>query len=108
MRKPKNNPMTEGEFFASLAKKANYLPEDTLRDVYYGLVKFIMAQFREGKQVNLPHLGRFTLAKIKGHKRRDINTGQMDEKDIRQIYFLGCAELKNYIQNMEVKVDVRD
>ena len=99
----KNNAKTEAELFDALAMRSNSLPVDTCKEVYYGLVKTLMDEFRNGREVNLPGLGRFALIDMKGHRYHDVNTNSTQVKDIRKIVFAGCRGLKKYVNEMIIK-----
>jgi nucleoid DNA-binding protein len=99
----KNNAKTEAELFDALVMRSNSLPLDTCKQVYYGLVKTMMDEFRNGREVNLPGLGRFALVEMKGHRYHDVTTGSIKIKDIRKIAFAGCVALKKYLNEMIIK-----
>ena len=96
--------INEGELFKKLSDRANFMPEDVIREVYFGLIKVIIGEFRDGKEVILPGLGKFRLVNMKDHKRVNIATGEAYVSDMRKIAFSGCAALKKYINQMTIKV----
>lgn len=101
-RTSKNNAITEAELFTALSRRSNSLPEDTVREVYFGLVKVIVDQFRAGREVLLPRLGKFSLTEH-DYKRIDINTGAPCASRLRKVTFSGSLELRKYINNMDIK-----
>lgn len=108
MARTRNNCITEGELFAALARRSNSLPEDTVREVYYGLVKVIVDQFREGRDVNLPGLGRLHLTDARSSRSHNVATREEYVRHLRQVVFSSCKELKLYIAAMHVKERIRD
>ncbi len=103
MLKKKANSISEEELFASLSHYANGLPDKTVRDVYYSLIKVIVNQFRRGKDINLPKLGTFYVVEKKNIPLTNLNTGEKYRKNIRVITFTGCKAIKKYISSMDIR-----
>ena len=95
--------ISEAELFKKLSDKANFIPEDTVKDIYYSLIKVIISEFRDGKEVILPGFGKFRLIEIKDYRRVNIATGKAYISDMRKIAFSGCVSLKKYINQMVIK-----
>lgn len=104
-RKTRNsNSIGEGELFAQLSRRSNSLPEDTVKEVYYGLIKVMIDQFKKGKEIILPGLGKFYLIERKDYKRFNFKTGVLTLKArMRKVVFVGCKAFKSYINEMEIK-----
>ncbi len=99
----KNNSINREDFFKALSSHSNYIPEAAAREVYYGLVRLIIKQFKEGREINLPDLGKFRLIVMKGHKKHNIATGATDIIDLRKIAFSGSIPFKKYINQMVLR-----
>jgi len=85
----RDNTMSEDKFFAVLSKKVNYLPENTVRDVYFGVTQIIKEEIRKGNGLWLPDFGGFTLT-THGSKHGGV-------RKIGQLYFRTSVPLKKYI-----------
>jgi len=103
--KSKNNSITEGEMFAALSKHSNYLPEGTVKDVYYGLLKVITEQFRAGKDIILPGLGKLYVIQKREQQHYNINLRKIDKilPPSRQVVFIMSDPFKKYINQMIIK-----
>lgn len=58
-------------FFKNLTDRSGAYSEESVRNVYFGLVKLITDGFRAGAVVELPHIGKFSVrtrvARFKGN-----------------------------------------
>jgi len=85
------------DFFTAISKNSNYVSEDIVRDVFYGMVRVIGQELRDKGAVELPDLGHLVLHKMKERMSRDVNTKlliKIPEKNI--IKFRPCFDLKKY------------
>lgn len=99
----KDNSISEGELFAALSRRSNSLNADVCKEVYYGLVKVIVDQFRAGKDIILPGLGKMYLNKRPGRNSRNINTKALEwipEKN--EVAFKVAKPLREYIHSITI------
>ena len=101
MAKPKNNAMSEEEFFASVGMNANGLPEEVVRSVYFGMLKNIIEEFRKGREINLPKLGTVYLYPGRNVRIRNIHTGVIETHPrSNEIHFKANYRLNEYIKTL--------
>ena len=105
MKKSKNNSISEGDLFLELSKRSNSLPESTVKEVYYGLIKVIIDQFRAGRDITLPGLGKFYISES-NTRLYNINTKTSYSAKLRKVVFLACGSFKKYINEMIIKTNV--
>jgi len=103
MLKSRNNSITEDEMFRALSLRSNGLPENTCRDVYYGMVKMIVDQFRSGRDIILPGLGKLYVVQKKATKGLNIHTRMVEMRPARNdITFVGADSLKKYMNSIDL------
>lgn len=109
MKIKQDKSINESEFFSRLAKYSNYIPENTVRDVYYALLKVIAEQFREGREIILPNLGKFYVFTKPPQKHYSFKTRGVTEVIgvSKQVDFQVSQSLKGYINSTVLK-DSRD
>lgn len=61
-------------FFAALAPYTNYLDEEILQQVFYGLVRMISIDLRGKHEIILPDLGTFYIKIRPSRRRLDVHT----------------------------------
>lgn len=86
----RDNTMSEDQFFSVLSKKVNYLPDNTVRDVYFAFTQIIREEIKKGNGLFLPSLGGLTLV------RHRAKLGRIPK--IGQLYFRTSEPLKAYIK----------
>lgn len=92
------------EFFSSVAAKANYVSGESVKDIYYGLLRVIIQELRERGAVNLPDFGDIVIHRHKARMSHDLQTDSMvmlPEKST--IKFRPCKELKKYFHIVGAK-----
>lgn len=103
MLKSRNNSIGEDDLFLQLGIKSGGLPDDVCRNVYYGLVKVIVEQFRSGKDIILPGLGKMYMVEKKPSRGLDVSKGEVVMRPgHREIVWNTADSLKKYINTMEV------
>lgn len=86
-------------FWGELAKRNNFKDEETIKNVYYSLMRLILDQLREEGQIYLPDWGGFVIKSrskkrvVKLHTREAVIIQQPDI-----IQFKPCERLKNYVK----------
>lgn len=91
----------EKEFFKQLSINSRIASLETVRDVYFGLVKTFAQQMKERHVVTLPDWGRFNLNIRKGRIQRNINDGSMIMiPDLPTVKFISNKRLKKYFQSL--------
>lgn len=61
------------EFFKLISIHSGGVDLDTVRDVYYGMVRTIGRELKEKQTVDLPDWGEFNLKIIKARRALDVN-----------------------------------
>jgi nucleoid DNA-binding protein len=90
------------DFFEAIAKNSNFIPVDTVRDVYYGMVRVIGQELRAKGAVDLPDLGTLVIHKHKERMSVDVNTGQLIKiPEKSTIKFRPCFDLKKYFHLLD-------
>lgn len=74
----KENCLSEDEFFTEISARANYLPPETIRQVYYAMVKLLVAEVKTHGRVIMPDLGTLLLKYSKSRRSININTGKIE------------------------------
>lgn len=106
MKKKKG--ITNEEFFERLVIRSNGLPKDVVKDVYYSILKVMMDELRDGKEIELPNFGNVRLIEIVGHRRKNVNTGEYMDTSFRKIGFSFHKNLKSYVNNMTIRKPQED
>ena len=89
-------------FFKDLTDKSNSYSEESVRDVYFGLVKLITEGFRSRATVELPHLGKFSLRERKGRFKGNVTTGEKEFLPAtKEIKFEPFYAWKAYVRKMD-------
>lgn len=105
MLKSRNNSITEADMFRALSLRSNALPEDVCRDVYYGLIKMIVDQFRNGRDIILPGLGKLYVVHRKASKGMNINKGQVEMRPPHNdVIFCTADSLKKYLNSININI----
>jgi len=103
MLKSKNNSISPDEFFRNLSIRANGMPEDSVRMVYYALLKVVVDQFRVGRDINMPGLGKLYVKQYKPSKGFNVNKGEIViRKGHKEVEFVSADTLKKYINGIDI------
>jgi len=87
--------------YRNISKRVNYIDENLVKNVYYAIIKEILANLKDFSGIRLPDFGKF---EIIVHKERRI--GKIRTKELvvvpptKLIKFYPCEKLKNYIKKM--------
>lgn len=93
--------INKNKFFQDVSSKCNYLDPEICSQVYYGLIKAMMADIRKRGEIYLPGLGRFSVTEYKATNIKNVNTGRVEPRAATKVLrFDACDELKYYIRNM--------
>ena len=89
-------------FFKELSANSNYLPDDVVNLVYYGLLKMIGARLKKRGKINCPDLGVFETYVRKPHMFLEVRTRipkVLPEKTI--VKFRTCRKMKTYFHAID-------
>lgn len=95
--KKKITALNKHDFLQAVSANSNYVSPDTVRDVYYGLVRVIGLELRDKGAVDLPDLGTFVLHNHKARRALNVNTGTLEMlPEKATIKFKPCYDLKKH------------
>ena len=87
------------DFWGELAKRNNFKDEETIKNVYYSLMRLILDQLREEGQIYLPDWGGFTIQSIPPKKLVKLRTKEITmSPELNVVKFKPCTRLKNYVK----------
>lgn len=66
------------EFFKQVAVNSGIVDLQTVKNIYYGLVRTISKELKEKQIVNLPDWGKFLLMTRKSRKALNVSTGNVE------------------------------
>lgn len=66
------------EFFKLVSLNSGVSDLETIRNVYYGLVRTISRELKQKQIIKLPDLGEFVLKIHKSRRSVSVNTGQLE------------------------------
>lgn len=90
------------KFLPELSSFSNYMPEDAVNEVYYGLIKMISTNLLKYGKVSCPDLGDFILYARKPHMSLDVKSQKMvllPEK--KMIKFRPCRKIKAHFYKVK-------
>jgi len=91
-----------GNFFQELSGKCNYMDEDAVKEVYYGLISYIGSEIEKYGKLDCPDLGVFSIGKREARNAYNINTKKVEflgkKKEIR---FAPCLKMKAYFRKLK-------
>lgn len=91
-------------FFKELSEASNYLPDEVVNKVYYGLIKMLATGLAKNGSVACPDLGVFFLHNHKARQAMNINTGKIAFLGERNtIKFKPCKKLKAHFYKLPKK-----
>lgn len=92
------------KFLPDLSENCNYLPEATIQEVYYGLIKMIGARLLKNGKVNCPDLGEFVLVTRKPHMALDVKSQKMVLLGERKmVKFRPCRKMKAHFHKIKTE-----
>lgn len=68
--------LTTDEFFKQIALNSGVVDLDTVKNIYYGMVKTISRELRDKRTIKLPDWGEFYLIICKERRTLEVNTKQ--------------------------------
>ena len=93
------------KFFEELSSHSNYLPEDSVKEVYYGFIKMIGRELQKKGRVICPDLGEFTLLRRQPHMARSVVDGQIRMLPEQYLVkFKPCRKMKSHFHSLEADV----
>jgi nucleoid DNA-binding protein len=85
------------KFFSGLSAQSNYIPEDVVKEVYYGLIRLIGSTIKEKGKIDCPDLGTFVLHTHKARNAFNVKTGVTEFLGERKIVkFKTCRKMKEF------------
>ncbi len=85
------------EFFKLVAVKAGIVDLDTVKKVYYGMIKAISNELRNKHVVKMPDWGELSLLMYKSRRTRNINTGRVEALPPKpMVKFVADYKVKKY------------
>ena len=86
-------------FFENLALEAGTNDIDTVKKVYYGLIRKTIKDLGNGKSLVYPDFGEFYIKEQKAKRMRHVITGNMINIDsVSTVRFKPDYKLKNYVK----------
>ena len=73
------------DFFRELSEHANYISEETAREVYYGLISYIGSELLKSGKLACPDLGEFVLHKMAPRRTLNVHTKKLEYLGERSI-----------------------
>lgn len=102
--KGKNNSITEMEFYSQIAEQANHIPVEVVREVYGAMLRVMATQFKAGRDLTFPGIGKLYAVMHAPKRHHNINTMEYDVLPAKRIiHFTAALSLKKYINAIEVK-----
>ena len=69
--------ISQEEFFKKVAVNSEVVDLETVRNVFYGMVRTISRELKDKHTIKLPDWGEFYLLISKSRRSRDVNDGQI-------------------------------
>ena len=88
------------KFFRDVSARANHVDLQSVRTIYYAILKTILIEVEKNEKVYLPNFGKFHLKEEKGRGAPGLNGGPTQRwKDRKIIKFSAGLRLKEYFKN---------
>lgn len=88
-------------FFRELTSRSGAYSEDNVRSVYFSMLKMITDSFRSGEEIELPHIGTFSVRERKARFKGNVQTGEREFLPAtREIKFSPFYAFKEYVRKM--------
>ena len=92
--------VTNKTFFKDISARANYVDIESIRKIYYALLKTILIELEKKEVMYLPHFGKFFIKEDQERNAPGLHGGPPQHWDKRKIIkFTPCDKLKVYIKN---------
>ena len=86
-------------FFENLALEIGTNDIDTVKKIYYGLIRKTIKDLGNGKNLIYPDFGEFYIKEQKAKRMRHVTTGNMIDIDpVSTVRFKPDYKLKNYVK----------
>ena len=93
--------MPNTKFFDELVAASGYMDKDSVKRVYYGLVKLLSRELRVNSHVKMPDWGIFSLVLQAQRKVMNIHTKQAHILDNKKLVkYEADYKLKDYFKNL--------
>ena len=90
------------KFFPDLSSQSNYLPEDTIKEVYYGLIKLIGSKLLKDGKLMCPDLGEFVLHTYPRRNAFDVRAKKVKVLEARNVVrFRPCRKMKEHFHKTD-------
>jgi nucleoid DNA-binding protein len=91
------------KFFDNISGRCGYVDPESVKAMYYGMVKEILDELVDKGSISLPHWGTFKVTQKKERNIRDVNSGNIIKiPKKKSVVFLASKRLKYYIQNKDI------
>jgi len=95
--KKKRNRISKSDFFRRYAEKLNYADPESLKPAYYALLRLILEELKDRKEIKLPDFGIFRLKRTKSREIIGaLNLGKIRIPEMDLVKFKGSEMLKKY------------
>lgn len=85
-------------FFDGVCSKSGWMDDDTIKMVYYGLVKHVLDELSTRGYVKLPDFGMFKVRIWKGRTYRGMQGGDRHVGDKTSVNFIASDALSQYVK----------
>lgn len=92
-------------FFQKLTDRSGSYDEESVKRVYFGMIKLITDGLRAGYPVELPFLGTFSVRQRSGTLKGIVNPSGILKKPTREIKFEPFYAFKAYVKKMFIRGD---
>lgn len=85
--------------FRELSQAIGVMDEESAMRYYYGFVRYLIRELKEGNEIQLPELGKFFLRERKDKVLHNVNTGQRELMEgSYSVIFKPSKRLKDYFK----------
>jgi nucleoid DNA-binding protein len=87
-------------FFKDVSIRASYVDIDSVKKIYYAMLKTILADIRKNDKITLPDFGRFSLTDLSPRVSPGLHGGpKQNWPAMRVIRFRPCTKLRDYFKD---------
>ena len=92
--------MTPTQFFNKVAGESNYMDPETVKEIYYAILRTIRDELRDSGEIRLVDFGTFRLHDSKERNMHNVGNGKQFTVPARKIVkFRPSTRLKCYIRD---------
>ena len=96
--------MKKDDIFDEISSYCNYIDRDTVKSVYYGLIRAISKRLRENGKVVMPDWGEFYLHRHKARIALDVYSRNLRNLEAKTtVKFTPDYKVKQYFYEIKVK-----